>query len=161
MSADGYTPRTQDVRQTWAEEQDTTHGLGYDAHAAEFDRWLAAHDAEVREAAAPAEHTVTATWDGGGWPTYRFHCAAGPQSLCHAVYDCLCEEWDVDGVEGGRPWHALDDGPRHVGTFNSDVCNLRDWFENTDDPLHGELTFAVDADYQGDFYLFRPTAATR
>lgn len=47
--ADEYTPTTDEVREVWVQEQDITHGEGADFHAAEFDRWLAAHEAEVRE----------------------------------------------------------------------------------------------------------------
>lgn len=43
-----YAPTTKDVREVWIEAQDITHDEGDDFHGAEFDRWLAAHDAEVR-----------------------------------------------------------------------------------------------------------------
>lgn len=43
-----YTPTTKDVREVWIYVQDITHDEGEDFHGAEFDRWLAAHDAEVR-----------------------------------------------------------------------------------------------------------------
>lgn len=43
-----YTPTTKDVREVWIYAQDITHDEGEDFHGAEFDRWLAAHDAEVR-----------------------------------------------------------------------------------------------------------------
>lgn len=45
--ADEYTPTTSGVREVWIEIQDTTHGEGDEFHGAEFDRWLAQHDAEV------------------------------------------------------------------------------------------------------------------
>lgn len=50
--ADEYTPTTKDVREVWVQEQDITHGEGADFHAAEFDRFLAAYEAEVRECIA-------------------------------------------------------------------------------------------------------------
>lgn len=43
-----YTPTTKDVREVWIYAQDITHDEGEDFHGAEFDRWLATHDAEVR-----------------------------------------------------------------------------------------------------------------
>lgn len=43
-----YTPTTKDVREVWIYAQDITHDEGEDFHGAEFDRWLAAHDAEVQ-----------------------------------------------------------------------------------------------------------------
>ena len=45
-----YTPSRSDVREMWTESQDITHGRGQDFHEAEFDRWLAAHDAATRTA---------------------------------------------------------------------------------------------------------------
>lgn len=47
-----YTPTTEEVRDKWAscvEEFGTSRGmhLDYDDALAAFDRWLAAHDAEV------------------------------------------------------------------------------------------------------------------
>lgn len=133
-----------------------------DVHRAEREGfrlgWLAAR----QPAPVDADHTVTAEWDGGyGGTTFTFRCHAGPESECHAVYDCACEEWTHVGIEDGRPWHEAydreaDKEVRHVGTFDPNECNLRDWFENTDDPMYGSLTFAVEAEYQGDFYLFRP-----
>jgi hypothetical protein len=47
-----YIPTTKDVREVWIYAQDITHDEGEDFHGAEFDRWLAARDAEVREAQA-------------------------------------------------------------------------------------------------------------
>ena len=43
-----YIPTTKDVREVWIYAQDITHDEGEDFHGAEFDRWLAAHDDEVR-----------------------------------------------------------------------------------------------------------------
>lgn len=54
-----YTPTTKDVREVWIYAQDITHDEGEDFHGAEFDRWLAAHDAEVlRAAAVELEHSI-------------------------------------------------------------------------------------------------------
>lgn len=110
-------------------------------------------------------HTVTAEWGQYG-AAYRFHCAAPPESLCHAVYDCHCEGWIDAGIESGRPWHTIaeydedatdgDRDVRHLGVLKPDECGLRDWFENTDDPLHGAVTFPVRAEWEGDYYTFHP-----
>ena len=43
---DDYTPSTEDVRESYTYFRGTIPTV---EHAAEFDRWLAAHDAEVRE----------------------------------------------------------------------------------------------------------------
>ncbi|MGI0521800.1 hypothetical protein ABY45_14590 [Microbacterium maritypicum] len=50
-----YTPTTKDVREVWIYAQDITHDEGEDFHGAEFDRWLAAHDAEVRASVVTEE----------------------------------------------------------------------------------------------------------
>lgn len=43
-----YTPTTEEVREDYALGRNEVVGAGwYDQHRAEFDRWLAAHDAEV------------------------------------------------------------------------------------------------------------------
>ena len=39
-----HTPTTEDIREAWATDE---QGYRYDSEAARFDRWLAAHDAEV------------------------------------------------------------------------------------------------------------------
>ena len=47
-----YTPTTEEVREDYALGRNEVVGAGwYDQHRAEFDRWLAAHDAEVLAAA--------------------------------------------------------------------------------------------------------------
>ena len=43
---DDYTPSTEDVRESYTYFRGTIPTV---EHEAEFDRWLAAHDAEVRE----------------------------------------------------------------------------------------------------------------
>ena len=43
---DDYTPSTEDVRESYTYFRGTIPTV---EHGAEFDRWLAAHDAEVRE----------------------------------------------------------------------------------------------------------------
>lgn len=67
-----------------------------------------------------------------------FECHAATDSLCHAVYDCDCEEWFADGVDDGVPWHETETltgcageswerTVRHFGRFDLQECNARDW----------------------------------
>lgn len=116
-----------------------------------------------------SDHTVTVEWEDGSISPYmRFRCNAGPESLCHAVWTCECEEYDETGVTDGRPWHMLADGyrdvtysgvQRHVGKFEPDECSLRDWFENSDESLRGSVTFPVEGEWDGDSYLFNVQAS--
>lgn len=106
-------------------------------------------------------HTVTVEWESGYGPTYSFHCNAPTDALCHAVYDCDCEEYVDHGLEDGRPWHTTYTGDgvgeaRHYGRFDTDHCIEREWFEITDDPLDGVLTFEVETVWEGDYYSFTP-----
>lgn len=115
-------------------------------------------------------HTVTAEWDRHGGVSYRFTCTAPAEALCHSVYgaDCACEEWREGGVEDGKPYHVVEEWDyeartvtevRHWGTFNRTECNLRDWFENTDEALvGGSVTFPVEDEWQGDYYAFTAVA---
>ena len=80
----GYTPTTEEVREAWLtaehEERDPFSTSDDDLRA-EFDRWLAAHDAEILEKAAQRVEALEpkldmSKWDGGydccGCPTlYR------------------------------------------------------------------------------------------
>ncbi|SFK31786.1 hypothetical protein [Cellulomonas sp. KH9] len=105
-----------------------------------------------------ATHTVTADFGRDGWPIYTFNCHAPAESPCHAVYDCGCDDgWAdetvVDGVPSHRPMYD-DEGTRHAGHLNTQACNLRDWFENSDEVLRGAYTFPVTPDWQGDHVLF-------
>lgn len=108
-------------------------------------------------------HHATVTWDVHG-PSSAMTCTAPPDALCHATYDCQCEEWVDAGVEDGRPWHADHDEAdaecRHYGRFNPDECGLRDWYENSDEPLAGTLTFPVTPEWNGDGYTFQTEETT-
>lgn len=105
-------------------------------------------------------HSVTIEWRDG-WQSYTFTCDAAPDSLCRVAWDCVCESWNDQGVEDGVPWHSHDDGEwRCLGSFVEGLCNLRDWFENTDECIEGTLTVPVTARFQGDFYLFRVGGAS-
>lgn len=110
-----------------------------------------------RPSALDDMHTVTLTFNGVA-PTATFACHAPSTAICHAVWTCACEEWDEAGVTDGVPWHRVDDSDiephRHEGALDDRECNLRDWFENSDDPLHGHVTVPVTATWQGDHYTF-------
>ena len=108
-----------------------------------------------------SEHTVTIDWGRDGWATNRFECHAPADAMCHAVWSCDCEEFYDAGIRNGVPAHRPDpDDPDrwHAGTFNAAACNLRDWFDNTDEPLRGEVTVPVRAEWQCGGYEFRPGA---
>lgn len=87
-------------------------------------------------------------------------CKAPADAMCHAVWDCQCEGWCFSGVEDGKPWHdprdfsEADSGNRHVGRFDTSECNLRDWAENSDECLRGEVVLPVTAEWHGDYVLF-------
>lgn len=106
------------------------------------------------------DHTVTVTWEGG-YPSYKFECSAPADALCRAQWTCDCESWAFAGVRDGIPWHSHVDADdplspsteRHTGKFG-DECNLRDWFDNTDEPLEGSVTIPVHAIFEVDYYRF-------
>lgn len=111
-----------------------------------------------------APHTVTLEWDKDGYLRSTLNCPDAPESLCHAVYNCDCEEYGAEGVADGRPWHspyAYDEAPslvRHRGVFDPAVCNLRDWFDNEDDPIvTSSITVPVKPVWTGDGYEFHLT----
>lgn len=107
-------------------------------------------------------HLVTADWEPNGGPSMSLKCEAPAEALCHAVWACECEEWDEDGVEDGKPWHRHDGDShlaRHRGKFDPTECNLRDWFENSDEPMEGAIVFRVDPVFHGDYVTFKPAGA--
>lgn len=56
-----YTPTTQEVRNAWWRDQCPANDLDFDdVYNAAFDRWLAAHDAEVRQQGEPSDAQVEA-----------------------------------------------------------------------------------------------------
>lgn len=106
-----------------------------------------------------SEHTVTVKFDH--WGTHAtLVCTAPLESQCHAVYSCDCEEYGGTGTDDGRPWHLpLYEDPnepveRHYGHFDPDECDLKNWFEETDDPLDGGLTFDVTPVWENSAYRF-------
>lgn len=96
-----YTPTTKDVREVWIYAHIITHDEGEDFHGAEFDRWLAAHDAEVRAGVVAEEPEgfyvipnrdapdQDSLWDGTIHPTRE----AAQASLNDAVI-----EWGQDAA---------------------------------------------------------------
>lgn len=58
-----YTPTTDWVRTAWVIAREKVDGIAVDGSAPEFDRWLAAHDAEVAEAAYQRGHEA-GFWNG-------------------------------------------------------------------------------------------------
>lgn len=110
--------------------------------------------------AAEARHTVTVEFEPGYGQRTTLRCHADADALCHAVYDCQCVEWYGSGTEDGRPFHCAgeDETERHYGRFEPYYCNIREWFENSDDPMGGDITFAVTATWAGDHYDFEPAA---
>ena len=111
-----------------------------------------------------SDHIVTVEFDQWG-TTNTLRCTAPADALCRARYTCECEEWSEEGLIDGFPVHTVqrwdeatdeDVEDSHVGRFDPEYCNLREWFENTDEPLSGQSTFSVTAEWQGDHYSFHP-----
>lgn len=71
-----YTPTTEEVREDYAIGRNEVIGAGwYSLHRAEFDRWLAAHDAEVTAKALERGVDELGVYvgdeDGDYWTGYR------------------------------------------------------------------------------------------
>ena len=65
-----YTPTTEDVREDYAIGRNEVIGAGwYSQHRAEFDSWLAAHDAAIAHAAWSEGHTQALV--NVAWPDER------------------------------------------------------------------------------------------
>lgn len=96
--SDEYVPDATEVRLSYAGYQHE-YGLRvvtYDEALADFDRWLAAHDAEVGERIAAA---IEAGPDGLGWPE-----ASSPTPTYHADSPRLGDpshRWDSPGSSAG------------------------------------------------------------
>jgi len=94
MSTDDYTPTTEEMRdyvsiggepQPW---NPPSRALD-DARAAAFDRWLAAHDAEVTEALRTEVARLTLPCDGGCNPN------SGPEETCSRHGRKVAEVWEI------------------------------------------------------------------
>ncbi|WP_353707632.1 hypothetical protein ABRQ22_17375 [Cellulosimicrobium sp. ES-005] len=107
-------------------------------------------------------HTVTARFEDGRHveALSTMTCTAPADALCHAVWDCDCEAWDLPRVEDGRPVHMSMYGGEHTGQLDPEFCNLREWFDNSDETLNGEITFPVTPEWTGDGYLFNAAQDT-
>lgn len=104
-------------------------------------------------------HTVTARFEDGHFveALATMTCTAPADALCHAVWNCDCDSWCTQGVNSeGLPFHESEDdyGPDHVGRFDPEFCNLREWFDGSDETLNGEITFPVTPEWTGDGYRF-------
>jgi len=115
-------------------------------------------------------HTVTARFEDGWFAEAlaSMKCTAPADALCHAVWDCGCEEWSDPRIEDGRPVHSVivydDEEDReewHVGRFDPEFCNLREWFDNSDETLNGDVTFPVTPEWTGEGYVFNVARATQ
>lgn len=106
----GYTPSTGDVRRHYA------YGCGpkhtWDESQADFDRWLADHDAEVRADAAAKSPTVDRAFfvTSGEYSDYRIHSIWTTREAAEAAggeYDTV-EEWIVNTTTERTitQWHA-------------------------------------------------------
>lgn len=105
-----------------------------------------------------SHHTVTLTWDDTTYtPDTLFTCKAPLESLCHAGWDCQCEEWSDQGVDQDGPFHITSDGDRHRGEFDLSRCGLADWFDGTSDPLRGTVTLPLVCSWNGDHVEFDVT----
>lgn len=92
-------------------------------------------------------------------------CHAAPDAMCHAVFDCDCEGWHDFHVVNGVPHHysTYDDGytvrTHCAGRFDPGECHLREWHENSDEDVTGEVRVSVKADWCTDYVVFHATAA--
>lgn len=105
-------------------------------------------------------HHVTATWDGSGWPSVFMKCTAPSASSCHARWDCSCETFTLEHDFEGKPVHIAqewggDIEEEHVGEYDAEWCNLREWFSaDGQELLAGTITFPVKASWEYDYYNF-------
>ena len=94
----------------------------------------------------------------------ELECHAAPDAMCHAVFDCDCEGYYGYHVVDGKPHHhssydGIEASGHHVGHFDPDLCNLRDWHENSDEDVFGAVRVAVEPDWQEDYVEFTAVAA--
>lgn len=109
-----------------------------------------------------SEHTLVIKYTKG-WQQMHINCHAHEQAMCHAVFDCACEEYFNLRIIDGHPVHdhsVLDDDDneqveQHIGEFEDDECNLKDFFDNTDEPVEkGCIEVPVEAVWEGEYYSF-------
>lgn len=84
-------------------------------------------------------------------------CEAGDDSICHARFDCSCEEWHDQGVEDGKPWHLAGSADEKCwGVFDPEFCNYKEWADlcGIDELTHGKVKIPVLVQWDGDSYEF-------
>lgn len=105
-------------------------------------------------------HTLTIDFGTGqDTATLSFRCTAPAGELCHALYECSCEEWTDEGVVHGKPFHLDMDDVTHFGYWRNDECRLEDWFDGSDEVVRGSVTVPVRPTWDGGYYGFDITPA--
>lgn len=110
-----------------------------------------------------SDHQIRIVFDG--WhPSYGIVCNAGPESFCHADFDCDCTEYYDLKVIDGKPVHVvttyLDEEPweteeQHVGKFNPDECLHESYLDALDaECIKGEITIDVEPEWD-DGYSYK------
>lgn len=91
-----------------------------------------------------------------------WECRAPKTAVCHAIWDCECENITDYTVMGGKPYHrnAADPQMFHTGRFDPSTCTLRDWYENQDECVEGLVRVDVDPVNEWDYVIFTATRAT-
>lgn len=122
-----------------------------------------------------SDHTMTIEWDAGR-ADYRLTCAAEADAPCRLEFDCECEAYVGTGIDPERgPWHGLvedhmtnaqlanlrstGERPRHYGKFGGE-CTVALWINEsgmTDELGAGSITFPIDAEWDGDDWLWSPS----
>ena len=87
----------------------------------------------------------------------RLMCESATDAMCHAVWDCDCEEWAATFTAEGKPMHGvLEDEFAHVGRFDPDYCNIADWINESgieDQQVAGDFVrFPVEVTWTGHGY---------
>ena len=115
-----YTPTTEEVREDYALGRNEVVGAGwYDQHRAEFDRWLAAHDAEKRaeweaeqgDKPAPCVMTHTPPFNFAQCETHDETFPLGGACKWHgkeSIYEVLDDEADELRLRAVRAEHQLE-----------------------------------------------------
>lgn len=85
-----------------------------------------------------------------------FVCEAPPESICHARFDCSCEEYYELGVDNGIPYHKPDPEATllHYGKFDTTFCSYEEWSDAFDELTHGKVKIPVAVQWNGDSYEF-------
>ena len=115
-----YTPTTEEVREDYALGRNEVVGAGwYDEHRVEFDRWLAAHDAEKR-AEWEAEQGETLTGEIRG-PAFE---DGEPHGIYCGLDECGCPDHDDPPRPAGTYITVRLDGEPPVGLWRVQVRRI-------------------------------------